>query len=175
MVSISPAACRTRSILLPQQLPRSSSVADRHHRGQRWARLSVARIIKWHSGKHDLLSYGSACSEALALTARCVPVCATLPIRFPQVPRSTPVPLHSAASSIVPGSPSRSSVTMGRAAASDPVDAFDQITHASSPVGGIDPLPHWHRRCQSVSQSGSSRGSMPSAGSPSPWYLTGYG
>src|SRR5271166_7158545 len=35
--------------------------------------------------------------------------------------------------------------------------------------------PYRHRWCQSVSQSGSSRGSMPSAGSPSPWYLTGYG
>src|SRR5271166_6062938 len=35
--------------------------------------------------------------------------------------------------------------------------------------------PHRDRWCQSVSQSGSSRGSMPSAGNPSPWYLTGYG
>src|SRR5271157_5618611 len=35
--------------------------------------------------------------------------------------------------------------------------------------------PHRDRWCQSESQSGSSRGSMPSGGSPSPWYLTGYG
>src|SRR5271166_2462816 len=35
--------------------------------------------------------------------------------------------------------------------------------------------PHRDRWCQSVSQSGSSCGSIPSAGSPSPWYLTGYG
>src|SRR5271166_3781209 len=35
--------------------------------------------------------------------------------------------------------------------------------------------PYRHRWCQSVSQPESSRGSMPSAGNPSPWYLTGYG
>ncbi len=34
---------------------------------------------------------------------------------------------------------------------------------------------HPLRRCQSVSQSDSWRGSIPSAGSPSPLYLTGYG